>query len=120
MGTPMLTRTQVINAVVDDYCTVLFHVLEHPNDYSSSLDFMLKRRDPLALAAVACDFPSLDTMNKMVGWVLYVMKFDRDRNIRRGKTPPLNDYQRAVDAAAWRLSDALLETRRHNRLHRIE
>jgi hypothetical protein len=88
-------REAAITGVVDDYCTVLAHVLADTHAYPRG------RSVEAILAAAQCrEFPPIELFQKMVAWTLWTMQWHH-------RFRALMPEEIAIEDAARRLSDAL-------------
>ena len=93
-----------IRHAVDDLCDVARHVLEHPADFpalgnptmAALIDSLRRREVPEPQPVLA----------NVVAWVLFMLRW-------HARHRRLTEAERAVEAAAWRLSDAIHGPRHH-------
>jgi hypothetical protein len=92
-----------LDGFMSDYIAVARHVLRHPNDYAATPAIMA-----LCDAIERRTLPDLHTLNRVVGYVLFLMSWNE-----KHRREPLTDAERDIWAAGWRLSDCLHGPRNH-------
>jgi hypothetical protein len=87
-----------LNGFIADVLAVARHVISEPEYHRPRT----KSIDALAESLMRPEFPDLNVLNRIVGYVLWRMQWDAEH-----RREPLTPAERDIWAAAWRLSDAM-------------